>query len=394
MKIILSENQYRLMRRVSQIEEMIPTILDITYQFLTFDSGIPLKRSEFDTFFMSVVTKISNMIINKENIQGDDRVTLRNQIQRFIETHFRQEIKDYFDSRLVDLNENQNINESFNIKSLQRRYQYISEFVDKALDRVDICVFRDVVEFVDRIVDYTADHIYESILKLDWDNFDELNDFYQDIYDFISEHFVDTISNFYERNKNICIDEDGNWINESEIKDHIPVKILRRLTNFERELEITLRESDPCMYVRFKQYSRDVVGTTFRDFLDDENLELWEPVDFFNTRGFLLNTFEKKVREHYDAYSEEHCPDDPEIVTESLTNVMLRRRYQELKDWVRSDYSYLLDSGNTPMRAREITIDHSPMTYLDSDGQEIEYTDKNLQKLRSFIEDNFEDLIS
>jgi hypothetical protein len=53
-----------------------------------------------------------------------------------------------------------------------------------------------------------------------------------------------------------------------------------------------------------------VVGTTFRDFIDDEDLELWEPTDFFNTRDFLVSTFEEKVREHYDAYGEIHCPDD------------------------------------------------------------------------------------
>ncbi len=46
------------------------------------------------------------------------------------------------------------------------------------------------------------------------------------------------------------------------------------------------------------------------------------------------------------------------------------------------------------MWAKEITIDHSPMTYLDYEANGIEYTDKNLKKLRSFIEDNFEDLIS
>jgi hypothetical protein len=392
MKIVLTENQYRLMRRVSQIGEMLPPILDAVYQYLKFDSDTPLKRNEYSTFFMSVVTKTSNMIINKENIQGDDRVTLRNQIQRFIETHFYNEIKDYFDSHLNQPNEN--INESFDLTSLKRRYQYISDYVDKALDRVDICIFSDVVEFVDRIVDHTADHIYESSLNLEWSNFDELNNFYQDIYDFISEHFVDRIDNFYENNKNICIDEDGNWINESEMKNHIPAKILRRLTKFESELEITLRESDPCEYSRFKQYNRDVVGTTFRDFIDDENLELWEPVDFFNTRDFLVSTFEKKVREHYDAYGEMHCPDDPEIVNESIDDLMLQRRYEEIKSWVRADYNYLLDQGFSPKEAKEMTMDHSPITYLDDEGNEFEWTGNNLDNLRDFIIDNFEDIIS
>jgi hypothetical protein len=315
MKIILTENQHSLMRRVSQVEDLIYPVMDMTYDFLTDGSSSYLNPREYDAFIDLISTKLAYDILNKEkNLKVDEKSKLLRKISQFVKNEYWDVIRKYFDSRLNQ--PNQNINESFDLKSLQRRYQYISEFVDKALNEVDICIFSDVVEFVDRIVDYTADHIYESSLNLEWSNFDELNNFYQDIYDFISEHFVDRIDNFYEKNKNICIDEYGNWINESEIKDHIPVKILRRLTNFERELEITLRESDPCMYVRFKQYSRDVVGTTFRDFLDDENLELWEPVDFFNTRDFLVSTFEKKVREHYDAYSEEHCPDDPEIVTE------------------------------------------------------------------------------
>lgn len=392
MKIVLTENQYRLMRRVSQIGEMLPPILDAVYQYLKFDSDTPLKRNEYSTFFMSVVTKTSNMIINKENIQGDDRVTLRNQIQRFIETYFYNEIKDYFDSHLNQPNEN--INESFDLTSLKRRYQYISDYVDKALDRVDICIFSDVVEFVDRIVDHTADHIYESSLNLEWSNFDELNNFYQDIYDFISEHFVDKIDNFYENNKNICIDEDGNWINESEMKNHIPAKILRRLTKFESELEITLRESDPCEYSRFKQYNREMISTTLRDFIDDENLELWYPDDFFSTRDFLVNTFEKKVKEHYVAYGEIHCPDDPEIVNESIDDLMLQRRYEEIKSWVRADYNYLLDQGFSPKEAKEMTMDHSPITYLDDEGNEFEWTGNNLDNLRDFIIDNFEDIIS
>ncbi len=392
MKVILTENQYRLMRRVSHIQDILPPILDMTYQFLTFDSDIPLKRSEYDTFFMTAVAKTSNTIVNKENIQGDDKIILRNQIQRFIETHFSQEIKDYFDSRLNQ--SNKNINESFDLTSLKRRYQYISEFVDKALDRVDICTFSDVVEFRDRILDYTADHIYESSLNLEWSNFDELNNFYQDIYDFISEHFVDRIDNFYENNKNICIDEDGNWINESEMKNHIPAKILRRLTKFESELEITLRESDPCYYARFDQYNREMITTTLREFIDDENLDLWDPGHFFPIRDFLGGTFEKKVREHYDAYGEMHCPDDPEIVNESIDKLMLRRRYEEIKSWVRADYNYLLDQGFSPKEAKEITIDHAPITYLDDEDNEFEWTGNNLDNLRDFIIDNFEEIIS
>jgi hypothetical protein len=161
---------------------------------------------KFDDFLTELCWDVASDIVGKMNIPKDDYVTYRNQLIRFIKNNFYTELKEFWDRNTL--------NESFDLKSLQRRYQYISEFVDKALNEVDICIFSDVVEFVDRIVDYTADHIYESSLNLEWSNFDELNNFYQDIYDFISEHFVDRIDNFYEKNKNICID-DLNFINSS-----------------------------------------------------------------------------------------------------------------------------------------------------------------------------------
>ena len=80
------------------------------------------------------------------------------------------------------------------------------------------------------------------------------------------------------------------------------------------------------------------------------------------------------------------------IITESQLQFI--RRYQELKDWVRSDYNFLLGQGKSPYEAREMTIEHSPMTYLDDPDTQIEWTDENLDMLRRFIENNFEDLIS
>jgi hypothetical protein len=132
---------------------------------------------------------------------------------------------------------------------------------------------------------------------------------------------------------------------------------------------------------------------TLTPFLSDENISLDSDENFFEIRDYLLKIFENKIRLHYDAYSEIHCPDDPEIVTESKPLKFIRR-YQELKDWVSSDYGYLLDQGKSPYEAREITIDHSPMTYLDDPDTQLEWTDKNLDMLRRFIENNFEDLIS
>lgn len=80
------------------------------------------------------------------------------------------------------------------------------------------------------------------------------------------------------------------------------------------------------------------------------------------------------------------------VITESQLQFI--RRYQELKDWVRSDYNYLLDRGHSPGDAKDMTIDHSPWTYLDNPDTNIERTKENFGQLRRFIKNNFEDLIS
>ena len=302
MKIIITENQYSLMRRASQVEHSIRPIMDSVYEYLQFDNPAPLNMSEYDTFIHVIANKIANQILNNESIfDPDKKEELKKQIQRFIETEYIDMIREYFYSRMVkNINESaheikfkrryqeiedgvydfilrhkittmdtfdsflielswdvandvvkkinipeddyvmyrnqlirfiknnfyeelkefwdrndpwsnsKNINESYDKRIFQRRYQYISDFIDRALSRYDVCVYPDAIDFVDRVMDYTADHLYESLFNYSWDGEDE---FYQPMYDFISEHFVDRIHEFYEDNKHFCIDEDGNWIN-------------------------------------------------------------------------------------------------------------------------------------------------------------------------------------
>jgi hypothetical protein len=303
MKVIITENQYSLMRRVSQVENSIRPVMDNVYEYLQFGNPTPLNMGEYDTFIHVISTKISNQIINNESIfDPDKKEALKKQIQRFIETEYMDIIREYFYSRMVkNINEsdheikfkrryqeiedgisdfilthtltvmdtfgnflteicwnvasqvvgkmnipeddyvmyrnqlirfiknnfyeelkefwdrnyywrdNKNINESYDKRMLQRRYQHISEFIDRALSRYDVCLYTDVIDFVDRVMDYTVDNLYESLFNLEWED-DDNNESYQDIYNFISEHFVDRIHEFYEDNKHFCIDEDGNWI--------------------------------------------------------------------------------------------------------------------------------------------------------------------------------------
>ena len=303
MKVIITENQYLLLRRVSEIERSIEPTLDLVYEYLQGDDPTPLDMGDYDTFIDLITLKIANTIVNRSPFQEDEKKQLKKQIIGFILTNYTSTIRDYFSSRLgknKNINEsthdfkfkrryqeiedgiwnfilthklnamdtfdgfitelcwdvaseivskmnipedgyvmfrnqlirfiknnfytelkefwdrnhywrdNKNINESYDKRIFQRRYQQISEFIDRALSRYDVCLYTDVIDFVDRVMDYTADNLYDSLFNLNWD--DDTNDIYQGIYDFISEHFGDRIREFYEDNKHFCIDEDGNWI--------------------------------------------------------------------------------------------------------------------------------------------------------------------------------------
>ena len=303
MKVIITENQHRLLRRVQEIENLIGPMMDLVYEYMKNGNPSPLNMFHYDMFIDFTTLKITKEIVNRTNFKGDDKIELETQIQRFIETEYIDMIRHYFYSRMIkdrNINEsthelkfkrryqeiedgisdfilthkltvmdtfdnflteicwnvaqdvvskmnipeddyvmyrnqlirfiknnfyeelkefwdrnhywrdNKNINESYNKRMLQRRYQHFSESIDSALSRYDVCIYTDVIDFVDRVMDYTADNLYESLFKLGRD--DNHSEYYQDIYDFISEHFVDRIHEFYEDNKHFCIDEDGNWI--------------------------------------------------------------------------------------------------------------------------------------------------------------------------------------
>ena len=302
MKLIITENQHRLLRRVQEIEHLIGPMMDLVYEYMKNGNPSPLNMFHYDMFIDFTTLKITKEIVNRTNFKGDDKIELETQIQRFIETEYIDMIRHYFYSRMIkdrNINEsthelkfkrryeeiedgiqdfilthklnvmdtfdgflteicwdvaqdvvskmnipeddyvmyrnqlirfiknnfyeelkefwdrnhywrdNKNINESYDKRIFQRRYQQISEFIDRALSRYDVCLYTDVIDFVDRVMDYTADNLYESLFNY---NLDDGGEFYKPMYDFISDHFSDRIHKFYEDNKHFCIDEDGNWI--------------------------------------------------------------------------------------------------------------------------------------------------------------------------------------
>jgi len=117
--------------------------------------------------------------------------------------------------------------------------------------------------------------------------------------------------------------------------------------------------------------------------------------DLFNFRDQLIPLFDERIRNHYDKYGDGDCSDDSDVMLESqIDRLNLRRRYQEIKSWVKSDYQYLLRQEYYPENAKEVVIDHSAFSYLDNSDNDLKFTDENLYNLRQFIEDNFEDLIT
>jgi len=100
MKIIITENQYRLLRRTSWIDHMIDPTMDSVYDFIQGDQNFPLDIRHFSNFKQVVAFKLANDMVNNEStLDGDEKVTLRNQIQRYVESNYYSEIKEYFMSR-------------------------------------------------------------------------------------------------------------------------------------------------------------------------------------------------------------------------------------------------------------------------------------------------------
>jgi hypothetical protein len=62
MKVIISENQLGLIRRISEIERLIDPTLDEIYSYLqSIDQSNSLKMRDYDAFESTVVMKLSNI---------------------------------------------------------------------------------------------------------------------------------------------------------------------------------------------------------------------------------------------------------------------------------------------------------------------------------------------
>lgn len=302
MRIIITENQHRLLRRIPEIDYTIGAIMDLTYDYMQGDDPSPISMAYYDTFIDIITLKIANTIVNRSPFRGDEKEDLKNKIKEYILSNYMTEIRDYFQSRLKNINESshdlkfkrryeeiedgiydwilghklnvmdtfdgflteiswdvankvvskmnireedyvmyrnqlirfitnnfytelkdfwdrnhywsedKNINEGYDKKILQRRYMIINDFIERYMNPSVICDYNDPINYVDDLMDRTASYIYDDIFNT-WSGNEDMYDLFQEIYDFISENFSDKIHDYYEENRHLCEDEDGNWTN-------------------------------------------------------------------------------------------------------------------------------------------------------------------------------------
>ena len=74
--------------------------MDMVYEYLQGSNPSPLEKRLYNPFESTVVMKLANELANKTRLIGDEKVTLRNQLQRYITNHYYEKIRDYFMSRL------------------------------------------------------------------------------------------------------------------------------------------------------------------------------------------------------------------------------------------------------------------------------------------------------
>jgi hypothetical protein len=155
MKIIITENQNKLRhlyRRIGEIEDVFKE-----YEELFTRTAKTLNK---DGFIHAVGMFIGDIIAGKleEKDVDFDYVTFRNQIKRFVETHFYEELIDFYFKHKKQLNESNNM-------AFLRKRETIKDLIDNGIE-----VIRNDTD----VCDYTFS---EFLTEVSWqvsDNSDEL----------------------------------------------------------------------------------------------------------------------------------------------------------------------------------------------------------------------------
>ena len=98
MKYIITETQYRLIRRREQMKKLIDDSLILVGEQNGFDQRgwniIPLSN-----LILIIAEYVSNDMASESAHGADEYITFRNQIKQYIRTNFYEYIKEFWDSK-------------------------------------------------------------------------------------------------------------------------------------------------------------------------------------------------------------------------------------------------------------------------------------------------------
>jgi len=91
MKILITENQLKLLRRMDEIKTRVDEFL----LFISEKSFYPIMT--FENLILTVAETVSVNVANDSGLIGDEWVIFRNQIKQFIRSNLYEDIKNFWD---------------------------------------------------------------------------------------------------------------------------------------------------------------------------------------------------------------------------------------------------------------------------------------------------------
>jgi hypothetical protein len=234
MKVIISENQLGLIRRIGEIERLIDPTMDGVYSYLQGGNPSPLEKRLYRPFESTVVMKLANELANQTKLIGDEKVTLRNQIQRYITNEYYTKIRDYFMSRLekniTESNSEKQSNFIYKMYNEGMNFNEISELIGlnefqivKLLKDKDLRINCDLAYEIISII-YKTDLIKKKFsfengeMELEWDGFNGLLVFEYDDEDY---KLVGMATPYWDGNCSTPVD--GSYFENKETGQYIDV---------------------------------------------------------------------------------------------------------------------------------------------------------------------------
>ena len=92
MKYIITENQYRLLRRDSDIKHRIDN------QLMIAKLQNDLYNISLEHLILNISENVAVEMANESNLDGDKYIIFRNQIKQYIRSSFYEHIKEYWES--------------------------------------------------------------------------------------------------------------------------------------------------------------------------------------------------------------------------------------------------------------------------------------------------------